>query len=107
MGGRWPRRRNPCSAWWAARPCPVAGPKPRRPASIPTQSPVRTITYQVPSGVRTHRLSVADTTGREVLARTVEGGSEQNAVDISTLKADLYDIRLADPNFASEFRFNK
>ena len=57
--------------------------------------------------MRTHRLSVADTTGREVLARTVEGGSEQNAVDISILKAGPYFIHLAGHNFASEFRFNK
>ena len=65
------------------------------------------LTYEVPSSVKTHRLTVVDTTGRQVLAQTCEAVAGQNTVDISTLKTGLYVVRLAGLNFRSEFKFNK
>ncbi|GAA4034982.1 hypothetical protein GCM10022409_19400 [Hymenobacter glaciei] len=65
------------------------------------------LTYEVPSGVKTHRLTVVDTTGREVLTQTCEATAGQHTVDISGLKSGLYVVRIAGASFHSEFNINK
>ena len=71
-------------------------------------SPVlNALTYEVPSSVVTHRLTVVDTTGRQVLALTCEAVGGQNTVDISALKTGLYVVRLVGSNFTSAFKFTK
>ena len=77
------------------------------PAGFYPNPVVNALTYQVPSGAKTHRLTVFDTTGRPVLAQTFEAVDGQNTIDISALKTGLYVVRLAGPNFRSEFKFNK
>ena len=66
-----------------------------------------TLTYEVPGGVRIHRLTVVDTAGRQVLARTCEAADGQHTVDVSALKAGVYVVRLAGANFRSEFKITK
>lgn len=66
-----------------------------------------TLNYEVPSGLKTHRLTVVDTTGRLVLALTCKDAGGQHTADVSALKSGLYVARLAGSNFYSEFKFNK
>ena len=77
------------------------------PAGFYPNPVVGILTYEVPSGVNAHRLTVVDTTGRQVLAQACEAVAGQNTVDISALKTGLYVVRLAGPNFVSEFKINK
>ena len=65
------------------------------------------LTYEVPGGLKTHRLTVVDTTGRQVLAQTCEAVAGQNTVDISALKSGLYVVRIAGAAFHYEFKISK
>ena len=77
------------------------------PAGFYPNPVLNALTYEVPSGVKTHRLTVVDTTGREVLAQSCEATSGQNTVDISALKSGLYVVRIAGAAFHSEFNISK
>ena len=88
-------------------PGPGSGKAKAAPAGFYPNPVLNTLTYEVPSGVKAHRLTVLDPAGRPVLAQTFEGVGEQHTVDISTLKTGLYVVRLAGTNFHSEFKISK
>ena len=77
------------------------------PAGFYPNPVINALTYEVPSGVKTHRLTVTDTTGRQVLAQTFDTVAGQNTVDISALKSGLYVVRIAGAGFHSEFKISK
>ncbi len=66
-----------------------------------------TLTYQLPAGVAGHRLSVLDTTGREVLSHAFAAVGEQSSIDLTALRAGLYLVRLVGSGFHSEFNISK
>ena len=77
------------------------------PAGFYPNPVINALTYEVPSGMKTHRLTVVDTTGRQVLAQTFDTVAGQNTVDISALKSGLYVVRIAGAGFHSEFKISK
>ena len=77
------------------------------PAGFYPNPVLNALTYEVPSGVRSHRLTVVDTTGRPVLAQTLEAVGGQNTVDISALKPGLYVVQISGASFHSEFKISK
>ena len=66
-----------------------------------------TLTYQLPAGVAGHRLTVLDTTGREVLSQTFAAVGEQHSVDLAALRPGLYLVRLSGAGFHFEFNISK
>ncbi|MCI1186985.1 cellulase family glycosylhydrolase [Hymenobacter sp. DH14] len=78
-----------------------------QPAGFYPNPVINTLTYEVPSSLKAHRLTVVDTTGRQVLAQSFEAVGEQHTVDISALKTGLYVVRIAGANFNSEFKISK
>ncbi|MDQ2772053.1 MAG: cellulase family glycosylhydrolase [Bacteroidota bacterium] len=65
------------------------------------------LTYQLPAGVASHRLSVLDTTGREVLSQAFAAVGEQHTVDLAALRPGLYLVRLVGATFHAEFNISK
>lgn len=84
----------------------TANTRPAAPNSYP--SPVTSrLTYQLPAGIKNHRLTVIDTAGRQVLSKAYVNNGEQNSLDVSELKSGLYVVRISSPSYNSEFRINK
>jgi aryl-phospho-beta-D-glucosidase BglC (GH1 family) len=79
----------------------------RAPASFYPNPVAGNLTYQVPAGIKSHRLAVLDTAGCVLLARTRTSTGEQNIIDLSGLKNGLYVVRIASSGYNTEFKINK
>ena len=90
----------------ASTPLAAGAARPPAPTSYP--NPVATrLTYQVPKGVKAHRLTVLDTTGRQVLSKAYVNTGEQNSLDVSALKSGLYVVRISSAGYNFEFKIDK
>ena len=65
------------------------------------------LTYELPVGIQSHRLTVLDTAGRLVLVRTFDKVGEQHTVDVSALKPGQYVVRLVGDGYFNEFKISK
>jgi endoglucanase len=68
---------------------------------------VGSLTYSLPAGTKAHTLTVADATGRTVLARTYGETGPQNTFDASGLAKGLYVVRLTGADFTQSFKVTK
>ncbi len=66
-----------------------------------------TLTYQLPAGVKAHRVSILDLTGRQVRSQAYDNVGEQNTLDLTTLKRGLYLVRLSGVGVISQFKISK
>ena len=66
-----------------------------------------TLTYQLPAGLHTHRLTVLDTAGRQVFSNEYDNTGKRHSVDLSGLKSGLYLVRLASAGYNTEFKISK
>ncbi|WP_081867624.1 RICIN domain-containing protein [Hymenobacter sp. IS2118] len=66
-----------------------------------------TLSYPVPAGLRTHRLVVLDTAGRQVLSKTCGPAGELHTLDVAVLKPGLYVVRISSPTYNTEFKISK
>jgi len=65
------------------------------------------LTYQLPAGLATHRLTVLDLTGRVVRTAAYDNVGEQNTIDLTSLQSGLYIVQLSGADFNSQFKINK
>jgi endoglucanase len=68
---------------------------------------VGSLTYSLPTGTKAHTLTVADATGRTVLARAYGETGAQNTFDASGLARGLYVVRLTGADFTQSFKVTK
>lgn len=68
---------------------------------------VNALMYKLPVGLKSHRLTVTDTAGRQVLSKSFGRSGEENAIDLSALKPGLYMVRLTGEGFDSQFKISK
>lgn len=65
------------------------------------------LTYSLPTGTKAHTMTIADATGRTVLARTYGDTGNQNVIDASGLAGGLYVVRLTGADFTQSFKVTK
>ncbi|GAB3637032.1 hypothetical protein GCM10027422_26220 [Hymenobacter arcticus] len=65
------------------------------------------LTYALPTGTKAHTLTIADATGRTVLARAYGDTGNQNVIDAAGLAAGLYVVRLTGADFTQSFKVTK
>jgi len=68
---------------------------------------IGSLTYALPAGTKAHTLTVADATGRTVLARAYGETGPQNTFDASGLARGLYVVRLTGADFTQSFKVTK
>jgi endoglucanase len=68
---------------------------------------IGSLTYSLPTGTKAHTLTVADATGRTVLARAYGETGSQNTFDASALAKGLYVVRLTGADFTQSFKVTK
>lgn len=65
------------------------------------------LTYKLPVGLKSHRLTMTDTAGRQVLSKAFGRTGEENSIDLSTLKPGLYLVHLLGEGLDSQFKISK
>ncbi|WP_375418183.1 cellulase family glycosylhydrolase [uncultured Hymenobacter sp.] len=65
------------------------------------------LTYVLPAGLKVHRLTLTDATGRAVLTQSITTASGERSLDVSALKSGFYLVQLSGAGFSRQFKIVK